>query len=1000
MIKNLKKVISSIAAVAILASSASAFALTFPDVDASASYANAVNTLTALGVINGDENGKFNPDNTVTRAEFTKMVVEALGEGDSATALTSSQFTDAAGHWAVGYIAQGVSKGFINGYDEVTFGPDDTVTFAQAVKMLVCAIGYDTYATQQGGWPSGYMAYGSSLKIINGVSGVNNDTALTRAQCAVLINNAMKAPLCVIDGYKYEVGLAGTVAVPNLVQKDEKDEDYQTLLTDKHDAYVAKGRVMGTSKGNGALEAGEVTFRVEVADNFDDLTYGKNDASADEFTMWAGDTDAENLLFTYAEAVAQYDEDADEWTILAITPYGNSKTVDFIADDVSDEDGYDNFEHTDKIAVFKSASSNSTTKYDLADDVAVYVNGVEMVDMGADDAEAGDLNAVLTKYLFQNPTGQVTLVDATEEGSTSTDGEYDFVMITCYRTAVVSSVAASSSSVKVYFDLYDSELDTKWEWDPEDEDINITFTLDGEEIAYTDLLEDDVISIAYNEDLGFDSSEDFEVLVSRNKVTGNVTSIDTDEDENTARIDGQDYKADKRLLTVDQIELNTEYVLFLDAFGLAVNFDEGETAKNYGVIVGMYTSAGNDHATVRMITGAGEVVAYECKDATEEGKFFNIIKAAGDGESYSGETITKTEIEASVGVENAVVTYTLSSGKIRLKDTVDKKGDVDLEFKASTSKLGSYAINDAVTKIIDMDGYLNGGDSTVGTMTVASFEDEAIYEAYVFDKNKNGDYRFIIVKAGTSSLRAEASLATIMLNPGQADIDGTECYETIVARDGAEDVALFIEKTDATAELNLGEGDVVVYTIGTDGYVEADKIEKVFDCDENYDTLLGATVADANFTKMISATAVDYDTNKVKYGTDAATTEKKIELYFGAIYEKRGSNITLIKGYDENKESNLDDETYVEEFSLDNNTVSYVYDYANSKKNRVSLGQVPGSTDAIWNAVTSGAEDNIITWASDDASVQTVASEDVQPNLALIKVVDDDVTEVIVFLAD
>ena len=132
MIKNLKKVISSIAAVAILASSASVFA-GFPDVEESASYVGAVETLTALGIVEGDDNGLFNPDNTVTRAEFAKMVVEALGEGDAAASSTYTSFADSQGHWAAGYIEAGVGKGFINGYDENTFGPDDTVTYAQAV---------------------------------------------------------------------------------------------------------------------------------------------------------------------------------------------------------------------------------------------------------------------------------------------------------------------------------------------------------------------------------------------------------------------------------------------------------------------------------------------------------------------------------------------------------------------------------------------------------------------------------------------------------------------------------------------------------------------------------------------------------------------------------------------------------------------------------------------------------------------------------------------------
>ena len=135
MIKNLKKVISTFAAVAILATSASAFAA-FPDVDASASYAGSVDALTALGIVNGDENGKFNPDNTVTRAEFAKMVVESMGEGSAAASSTTTKFTDAANHWAAGYIEVGVGKGFINGYDDTTFGPDDQVTYAQAVKEL------------------------------------------------------------------------------------------------------------------------------------------------------------------------------------------------------------------------------------------------------------------------------------------------------------------------------------------------------------------------------------------------------------------------------------------------------------------------------------------------------------------------------------------------------------------------------------------------------------------------------------------------------------------------------------------------------------------------------------------------------------------------------------------------------------------------------------------------------------------------------------------------
>ena len=265
MFKSFKKVISTLAAVAMLATSASAFAVDFPDVDKSASYAGAVNTLTALGVVNGDDNGKFNPDNTVTRAEFTKMVVEAIGEGSAAASSSYTKFADAKSHWAAGYIETGVAKGFINGYDENSFGPDDQVTYAQAVKMLVAAIGYTTYAENNGGWPSGYLAYGSSLDIIDGVTGVSNDTALTRAQCAVLIANTLEAPICKVNGYNKD--FQGNW-YPNYTEMDGTGKNWQTLLTNEHNAYAVKGRVTAVNK----LDK-EVSFNIEVAENFEDKGY-------------------------------------------------------------------------------------------------------------------------------------------------------------------------------------------------------------------------------------------------------------------------------------------------------------------------------------------------------------------------------------------------------------------------------------------------------------------------------------------------------------------------------------------------------------------------------------------------------------------------------------------------------------------------------------------------------------------------------------------------------
>lgn len=998
MINNLKKVISSAAVVAMVASSVSAMAVTFPDVDESASYANAVSTLTALGVVDGDDQGLFNPDKNVTRAEFAKMVVEALGEGAAASATTTSRFTDAANttvHWAAGYIAQGVADGFINGYDDTTFGPDDSVTYEQAVKMLVAAIGYTTYAEKAGGYPSGYLSYGSSLKIINGVTVDSNSTALTRSQCAVLINNATQAPLVVYGDVTYG-GILGNVPLDTLVIKNGQGADWQTLLTEKHDAYVVKGRVLETSRTNDGLDDNEVTFQVEAADNFDDKYYAKNGLDPETFDMYVGDTKAADMLFTYAEAVVQKDPDSDEWTILSIQPYGTSKTVEFAADDVADDDSqypYDKIITNGRIPVYKSATSSSTTKYDLDDDVKLYVNGVEL--------PANDDNIV--SYVINNSTGTVTLVDSTEEASTSTDGKYDYILVDYYLDAVVDMVQESSTDVKVYFKSYDQAIGaSRLSWDPEDEDTTVTFTdAEGNAVNYADLAEYDVLSIAYNVDSKFADSSFYEVKVAKNQVTGTVTSKDIE--ENTLRIDGNDYEG-AGLVDVSSYDLSTEYTLYLDTFGYIAYIEEGSSAKNYGVVVGMYMGNGDDQPTVRLVAADGSIIEKEVKDSTEANRFYTVLKTAGEFDpmasdaklmSYSGDgnpNVTKTTVRDLGDVEYNVCTYTLSSDKLRYKEYVAPRGGEGLEYKASNSKLGSYTITDSVTKVLDMDGYINGSDTTVGTLSVSSFEDEATYTAYAYDRNNNGDYRLILVLEGTSSLRPETAVAVVKSNPQTTDVDGTECYSMEVVRNGVQETpeTLLYEATG----VNLSEGDVITYTVGSNGYVEADNLYVLMYANSDYDSLYNDMLSTDNFANVLETKADDgtviFDPadNFVKYGS----TSKEVQQYFGAVYRKSGSTLELFVGQ-ENGTSNINDAT-LEEVSLTSDTKFYVYDYSRNTKYRVSAAtSIPDYSNSVYNPAYTDGDKTTVSW-------DKMVEENCTPNFAYAKVVEGDATEVVIFAAE
>ena len=167
--KSLLALTSVLLCIAMLSGTAFAAIGTFEDVPESAEYFEAVETLVAFGIVKGDENGKFNPDSTITRAEAATMICRLVGVEEEALAIKSASFDDVpSSHWAVGYVTKCVELGIINGYGNGKFGPSDPVTYEQMVKMLVCAWGYEDMANEAGGYPDGYLAFAREYYIFDG----------------------------------------------------------------------------------------------------------------------------------------------------------------------------------------------------------------------------------------------------------------------------------------------------------------------------------------------------------------------------------------------------------------------------------------------------------------------------------------------------------------------------------------------------------------------------------------------------------------------------------------------------------------------------------------------------------------------------------------------------------------------------------------------------------------------------------------------------------------
>lgn len=166
----------------------------FPDVSAEDSCATAVTTLYRYDIIRGDDKGNFNPNATISRAEYAAILCRLMGEEDTGSRQQPTVFSDIlSNHWASGYVTWATREGILSGYGNGSFGPADPVTVEQVAKTLVCAWGYESAAQAAGGWPAGYVSVARELGMLEGISG-SSSAAASRSTVSIIIYQAMSAP--------------------------------------------------------------------------------------------------------------------------------------------------------------------------------------------------------------------------------------------------------------------------------------------------------------------------------------------------------------------------------------------------------------------------------------------------------------------------------------------------------------------------------------------------------------------------------------------------------------------------------------------------------------------------------------------------------------------------------------------------------------------------------------------------------------------------------------
>ena len=169
----------------------------YPDVDNDDNI-EAIEVLQAVQVMRGDENGNFDPDRSVTRAEMA-VVMALLLNLDYEYYESTCPFTDVPA-WARPYVGACYANKIVSGYNATTYGANDTVTAVQAASMMMRALGYFQYAEDYAdGFEVATVRQGTSIGIFNDV-GSNATAAMTRNQVAQMALNALQSDMVAFKG--------------------------------------------------------------------------------------------------------------------------------------------------------------------------------------------------------------------------------------------------------------------------------------------------------------------------------------------------------------------------------------------------------------------------------------------------------------------------------------------------------------------------------------------------------------------------------------------------------------------------------------------------------------------------------------------------------------------------------------------------------------------------------------------------------------------------------
>ena len=555
--RNLKRALSlgltaaMISGLMVMGSSAASYA----DVT-SENNVEAIEVLEAVGIMIGDENGNFNPDQNVTRNEMA-VVMSNLMAYNVASYRDTSPFTDVPS-WAEPYVAACWTNGITAGTSATTYGGSENVTTAQAALMVMKALGYFQYQQDFGDdWQLATVAQGNRIDLFTDVdSGVRE--AMTRNDVAQLVLNALEAGTV-------EATTNGSITVGGVTIANSVEYSYVTSTQEyARTIHMDRSTTDYTDAGSYIVELGEKLYQGDLT--LDSAEGEPNGAKAPNLDVFGRPA---NTWEYQAKEIGTYADGAD-YTF---------------TDKVTSKELYD--------VVGSTAASRNYAWTVTVDGETVDYDGVDLNDNKTDN---NDDFLQYAGFARQYRTGNGVRTNIYVDGTNRTV----YVSLTHYYAAEVDKVEddyITLSNVNSYPD-YENVADSNDEFETTDEyaadDVVVYSFADGEirEVYAAERLEGEISRVRN------DSQDE----------NGDYFDIDSERYNYNATVDD-----DGRLVTEN---VGNDMVGYLDQYGYAIYIDESAITYDYAYVLSMNADpdqfgGSDDTIYARLVLSDGTMVRAE-----------------------------------------------------------------------------------------------------------------------------------------------------------------------------------------------------------------------------------------------------------------------------------------------------------------------------------------------------------------------------------------------------